>query len=348
MRQKKILYFFNHKAELDIEKIHSGKLPTDRLYGLIELRKLGWHVDVCDERISTLEYKCRDYLHLVNFKTLFKAARYDVWLVKDDFSIILTLAAFFMHKQIIYMDSLFRIPRNILRKLFLYINIRLAPRIITYSMYQVELWSNICKLKKDRFTVARYTIDSDFYIKGMQNAATNIKQSEPYILATGRDLGRDYKTLVNAAQRVGINVKLVTLPYLVPNVSNCSNLEIFEYISYSELFNLYHNATIIAVPLKKNIVYPSGIRAVLEAMLIGKPVICTITPILEEYIPKSSLALAYVNAENEEELAKCIMEITQNVNLQKQLVCNAQKIVQQNYTMEIFASFLDRVLTSEQ
>jgi glycosyltransferase involved in cell wall biosynthesis len=344
LRTKKILFFFNHKAEHEVGKILSGELPSDRLYGLIELRKLGWHVDLCDERITSFEMKFRKYFLWINFRTLVKAAKYEIWLVKDQFSLVLTLAAFLLRKRLIYIDCLFRIPRNPIRKFMLFVNTKLAPKIILYSNFQVDIWTSMFNLNKDKFFVVPYTIDPNFYIKGMQNVNDRGDDPTPYILATGRDVGRDFTTLINAARKANINVKLVTLPYLAPKVKYNDHLEILENISYTELFKLYYNASLIVVPLKKGIVYPSGIRAALEGMLVGRPVICSTTPILDEYAPKSSSALAYFTPEDEDELVECILRVIQDENYQKLLVNNAKVLVQQSFFMEKFTMALDELL----
>ena len=345
MRSKRILFFFNHKAEHEIDKIISGDLPSDRLYGLLELRKMGWTVDLCDERITPFEMKFRRYFLSINIKTLIKASQYDIWLVKDQFSLILTLASFFMRKRLIYIDSLFHVPKNPLRKFILYINTKLASQIVTYSQYQVDLWTSLFNLNRKKFIILPYTIDPNFYLKGMQSPSEITPISKPYILSTGRDIGRDFHTLVNASFKAGFDVKLVTLPYLVPAINNNEHsLHIYENISYGELFGLYKFASIVVVPLKKGVVYPSGIRATFEGMLAGKPVICSSTPILSEYIPENNKSIIYVDAENSDDLVKNILLLKDDPKLQESLSHNAKERVTNSFNLEIFAAALDKIL----
>jgi glycosyltransferase involved in cell wall biosynthesis len=121
----------------------------------------------------------------------------------------------------------------------------------------------------------------DFYRRG----AAAIPPSEAsYVLAFGRDLGRDYRLLVKAMEGLGCDLKIVTLPYLLEGISvDQPWIKTLQRVSYGELFSLYAGAKAVVVPLKPGVSYPSGLRAMLEGMLLERPVIVTRTPILEEY-----------------------------------------------------------------
>lgn len=348
VRTKKILYFFNHHARPVADLIAAGQAPSDRLYGVFELRKLGWSVDVCDERLTRLAYFFRKYtLSFVGYSAIKQCLRADVLVVKDNFSLMLTLLALIFRKKIIYLDSLFYIPAHKVRKFFLRLNLILAPTIVSYSQYQVDLWCRELGVNKEKFLIFPYTIDTDFYRLGIEKARGGVESTKKksYILSVGRDMGRDYKTLVTAAQKADIGLKLVTLPYLVPaDIASNPNVEILQNISYPQLFELYSRALLVVVPLINGVEYPSGIRAALEAMLIGKATICTATQILEEYIPKNCNALLYVSPENEEELTAAIVKIMQNAELRKQLEQSGADLVGSRFGMRAFVEALDQWL----
>ena len=346
-KHPKILYFFNIPVENEIKMILQGELPTDRLYGFIELRKSGWNVDYCDERISNFTYKIRRYINWINIKTILKASNYDVWLVKGELSLILTILAFCMKKKIVYIDSLFQVPKNRLRLLILYINVILAPRIILFSQYQANFWATTFKININKFIATPYTIDIEFYKKGICSAIADNTTNKPYVLAAGRDLGRDFATLIAATEKANVDLKLVTLPYLLPKSKLNNNIEVFERISYTELFQLYRNASVIVIPIKKNIYYPSGIRAVLEGMATGIPVICSNTPILSEHIPKESLTVTYFECEDSDSLARHISELIDNTKLQQIQSANASSFVERYFSMDVFVNTLANAISED-
>ena len=46
----KILYLFPHEKEGELQDVLKGLLPTDRLYGVVELQKRGYDVQFNDGR----------------------------------------------------------------------------------------------------------------------------------------------------------------------------------------------------------------------------------------------------------------------------------------------------------
>lgn len=332
-----------------LSQIYSGEIPRDRLYGMTELIEKGWDVDACDERLTKLESFFRKYtFSFINLSTIKKCLRTDILIVKDNFSLGLTICAYLFRKKIIYLDSLFYVPKNPIRRFLIKLNLILAPTIVSYSKYQVDLWCNQFKINQKKFVILPYTIDVDFYTNGYKLAQKNRASDEPFILATGRDTGRDFKTLVHAANNLNLKIKLVTLPYLIPSEAlKNPKVEILQYVSYTELFELYAQASIVAVPLRKGIDYPSGIRAVLESMLMGKPTICTHTSILEEYIPTQSDALMYVEPENINNLTAAIEKILGDDNYNKKISNNGQTLVRESYGMDAFAKALEELITSK-
>lgn len=348
MKNKKLLYFFNHPAIPMLPKIYAGEIPRDRLYGMTELIEKGWSVDACDERLTKLEAFFRKHtFSFINFATIIKCFNADILIVKDNFSLGLTICAHLFRKKIIYLDSLFYIPKNPIRRALIKINLMLAPTIVSYSKYQVDLWCKEFRINRKKFVILPYTIDVDFYTNGYKRSHKNIDAEEPFILATGRDTGRDFKTLVHAANKLNLNLKLVTLPYLIPSEALTNpKIEILQYVSYEELFDLYAQASIVSVPLRAGIDYPSGIRAVLESMLLGKPTICTHTPILEEYIPTQSDALIYVKPEDEFGLTNALKKALENHDYNKKISINGQSLVRHSYGMDMFTKELEELIIS--
>jgi glycosyltransferase involved in cell wall biosynthesis len=142
-------------------------------------------------------------------------------------------------------------------------------------------WATQLGVAEDHFTVVRYGMDVEFYQRGVTAAPPS---GPSYILAFGRDLGRDYELLAEAMDGLGCDLKIVTLPYLLEGVDVAQPwIQVRQRVSYPELFSLYAGARAVVVPLKPGVSYPSGLRAMLEGMLLERPVVVTRTPILEEY-----------------------------------------------------------------
>jgi hypothetical protein len=344
---KKLLFFFNHPTKDDEAKILQGEIPSDRLYGLVELKARGWLVDACDERLTPWEFKFKPYISLINWACVRKAIQFDIWIVKDNFSWMLTLLARLFGKEIIYIDSLFHMPNSRIRRLMIAINLRLAQRVGVYSDMQAKFWSSHMGVGYDKFSVFKYTIDTKFYLENYAQAP-GVVADKPYVLAAGRDMGRDFPVLIEATARLGLKLKLVTLPYLLPaDIERYSHVEVLQRIPYAQLFSLYKSALAVAVPLRGNMEYPSGIRAGLEGMLLGKPTICTESSVLFEYAAPADQVLFYAEADSVESWVNCLTRIQQMPQAELQALCQAaQQRVLNGFAMTHFVDQLEDVFSS--
>jgi len=335
---KNTLYSFNLDIQHILKTIEALENPSDRLYGLYELKKRGWQINASEKKLSKVQAFFRNFgVYYFPLSILWQSRNADAFLFKNGFSLLIGLWGKILNKKVIYLDCSFPIPKSKLKYLVYKINLLLATFIISYSKNQIDLWTKHFNISKTKFMFMPYCIDVGFYLDGYKKAKEKAVDSEMYVLAAGRDIGREYTTLVNAIKKMDIKLKLVTLPYLFPpNVQNEPLVEIFQYLSYDELFSLYANALAIVVPLKKGVNHPSGIRAVLESLLIGKPTIATYTSILDEYVPASSEALLYVNAEDEKDMTNALQKIKDDPELRTRLEAAAPSMVQEKFDMKVF------------
>lgn len=95
------------------------------------------------------------------------------------------------------------------------------------------------------------------------------------ILALGNDRHRDWKTLIDAVSGVP-NFQLRILSGSIPKrlVKNCANVEATRVCSNDEWRKAFDEATLVCVPLKKNL-HASGLTVIQEAVLQGVPVVAT-------------------------------------------------------------------------
>jgi glycosyltransferase involved in cell wall biosynthesis len=336
---KRILFLYPYKTTAIVKEIERGEAPSDRLYGFIELRRRKWNVIISDARwsgpLAHLRKKLKNFLEIPNLGTFYDMIHSDVVLVKDDFSLTLSMQAKILHKQIIYLDAMFKLPKGLLRKWAAAINLRLCDKILCYSEQQSKHWTDVFRLPRTYFTVLPYCMDVNFYPQVRRKI-----EEPPFIFAIGRDVGREYVTLLEVARRLGINLKLVTRPYLLPPNANDSHwLQVYDHIDYAQLFDLYARASVVVVPIKKGITYPSGIRAVLEGIVLGVPTVATSTPVLKEYLDGDDDVL-FAEAEDIDSLTKQIKWVLENRTEAEEKAKKASDRIRKRFCMENFANHL--------
>lgn len=129
------------------------------------------------------------------------------------------------------------------------------------------------------------------------------------ILALGNDEHRDWRTLIQAVNgRQRYSLKIATRRKLDALKPDPANIQIGRPSDNSELLALYAWADLVCVPLKPNL-HASGITVIEEAVLQGKPVICTAVGGLEAYF--SGGEVCFVPEGSEEALRAAFDEIAQ-------------------------------------
>ena len=344
--KRRYVFLYPDVATPAISQIDAGEFPKERLTGYYQLKQLGVNVAISDGRwkVPTANFRRRlsRYVHLPSFQMLKDWARSDVVVIKDKFSFLFTILAKVMRKKIVYLDTMFQIPRNRLKRMFLKQAIRHSDLVISLSKAQSGIWARQLGLPESKFKNLYYSMDCDFY----SVVKPNHGYGSPLLISIGRDTGRDFHTLCQAVSELEVNVELITLPYLLPDAAKSSaNITIREQLSYAELLATYSRASIAVVPLKSGIDYPSGIRAVMEAMLLGVPVVASYTPVLAEYFT-DGVDLLMVEPENQQALQDAVQKLLSDAELRLSLRENARQTVCDKYNIESYGVDLAKVLRS--
>lgn len=347
----KILYLFQNSCEETYKKILVGELPSNHLFGFVELIKLGYNVSLKDGQPKGILHKITDYLNkrfnfnLKDLKTLYDLKNYDFIVVKGPFSTIITITCRFFRKKVVYIDPITRFPQSYLRKFLFRINLNLADGTVVFTKTQFEFIAKTHRINNERLKFIPFCLDIDFF-----KPINNIKRySKPFILSIGVDLGRDYDTLIKSIDGLNIDLKIVTLPYLLNDISsNKPNIEVFYKIPYKQLFELYSESLFVIIPLKKwTYQYPSGITNLLEAKLLGKAVISTFSKPLEEYLEHGN-GIYYVDAENVASLHQAINKFLLHPEFCATIQKKGIDAVATKYNMSIFADLFAAYLNSKQ
>ena len=110
---------------------------------------------------------------------------------------------------------------------------------------------------------------------------------------------------------------------------------ISEFLSFSDLRQLYHDALFVVIPLK-DVCHAGGINAIQEAMAMQKATIVSNSEGVAEYISeKTSIIVA---SDNVNELKEAIILLQQNNKIRSTLETNSRKHTVDNYACDVLSA----------
>jgi len=273
---------------------------------------------------------------LRSFRLLANSSHFDVLVAIETASAALFVAArrlLHLKKPVVVidpaLDPTFRNRERLQAQVLPY-----CDRVIVYGRVQEEYLRNryagaVCS------SFVRHRIDCSFF----QPSTT--ASAQPYLLSVGNDVGRDFETLVAAAEGLPCRLVLHTsrrLPaQLPPNIEQRSG-----WISYEELRAMYAGASAVIVPLR-NTIHASGVNGLLEAMAMGKPVIVSLSQGLADYVQHGETAWT-VEPGDPAALRQAIVDLQHSPELAARLGANARAFCLRECSMPVYAESIAAIL----
>lgn len=165
----------------------------------------------------------------------------------------------------------------------------------------------------------RFGIDSGSIVP----AVRRIRHRPFRVLSLGRDMHRDWNTLIEAIRPCDdCHLRIASTQNAPRFGSTSGNIELVRPTTSREVFDLYAWADIVALPLRANL-HASGITVLAEAALSGVPVIASDTGGLRSYF--SNREVRYVPVGDSLAMRKAIRDLADDDNLRFQLARAAQE-----------------------
>jgi glycosyltransferase involved in cell wall biosynthesis len=252
--------------------------------------------------------------------------------------------------------------------------VRGAPAVCVFDFHLATLWDRSSPLRRRQITAALRSAAAVVCLSDVQRRRLlervrldpgrlhacllgidhhyfqpSSEPEEPYVVAVGKDLARDYETLARAAEGLDVPVVVVTEERNVRGIDLPANVEVTRDLPYTELRELYARAACVVLPVRgPDYAYGTesgGLTALMEAMAMGKAVVLSDRPIFAEYT-RGGEAVSLVPAEDPDALRETIGSLLADAELRARLGRAARALVEEKLTMERFAEQLDRVARS--
>ena len=169
---------------------------------------------------------------------------------------------------------------------------------------------------------------------------------EPYVLAVGKDLARDYGTFAEAVRRLGVRAEIAAYPRNLEGVELPPGTRA-RAVSSAELRELYAGAACVVVPQRRQ-EYPygsegGGLTSLLETLAMARPLVASDRPILHDYVADGETALL-VPPEEPEALATAISRVLEEAELARRLGEAGRARVDAELTTRHFAERIAPIL----
>ena len=208
-----------------------------------------------------------------------------------------------------------------------------------YSRWQQRFIQDRWQVPAERVVFTPFMVDSQFFAPQQV-----VAQPRRLICAVGLEL-RDYPTLLAAVRGLEVEVVIAAAsPWskrsdTTQQASIPANVTVRKFSQY-ELRQLYADSCFVVMPLY-NVNFQAGVTAILEAMAMGKAVICSRTPGQTDVIVEQETGL-YVPPGDPEALRTQIQGLLNNPALAHRLGEAGRRRVEEELELSHYASRLQR------
>jgi glycosyltransferase involved in cell wall biosynthesis len=340
MADTRVAYVYpNSRREL-IAGCKAGTAPDTHLLGLNQIGQFGIDAEVrepaLDTHASFLPHRLRWHLRELTLPWELR----DVDVIFTPLANLVPLASRLRRRPpvLVYNFGFNTILRRAgrARRALLASALRQTAGVVCLGPSQRDELIELTDLDPERVPVAIHGVDERFFAPGRE-------QRERVVLAVGKDLARDYRTLAQAARSIDARFVFVVLQRNVEGIVLPPNVEIRERISYIELRDLYQRAACAVVALRRPD-YPfgsegSGVTALLEAGASATPLVATDRPIIRDYLRDEETALI-VEEENADALRARIEWMIDDSAYAQSLARAGRHRVEERHTMNDMAAAL--------
>jgi glycosyltransferase involved in cell wall biosynthesis len=344
MAPTRVAYVFPNSRRDLIAQCSAGEAPDTHLLGLNHLAPFGIDAQprepALDRRAAFLPTRARWHLRELSLPWELR----DVDAVFTPLANIVPLTARLRGRPrvVVYNFGLNTILRrgSAARRRVLTASLRRAACVACLGASQRDELLELTGFDPDHVAVALHGVDERFF-------APPDDPRERLVIAIGRDLARDYATLVEATRTIDARFVFVVLQRNLDRIDVPPNVEVRERIPYAELRDLYRRASVAVVALR-SADYPygsegSGVSAMLEAQASGTPLVASDRPIVRDYVRDGDSGLI-VPPEHAPALSDAIARILGDAELARRLGETGRRRVEQDHTMADMAARLAPLL----
>jgi glycosyltransferase involved in cell wall biosynthesis len=219
-------------------------------------------------------------------------------------------------------------------------------RFFVYSTWQKRFIESRWRIAPARVIFTPFMVDTRFFAPAQ---GTPRMSATPLICSVGLE-ARDYPTLLTAVRDLDVHVTIAAASPWSKRADTTQDQAIPENVtvrrfSQFDLRQLYADSRFMVMPLH-NVEFQAGVTAILEAMAMGRAVICTRTPGQTDVIVDGETGL-YVPAGDPQALAAAITYLLANPHEAERMGQAGRRLVEQSMSLDCYVERLRRIVSEQ-
>ena len=181
--------------------------------------------------------------------------------------------------------------------------------------------------------------EGDPVLKAPDTSLEGDNSTRHYVFSCGREK-RDYNTMIEAGRMAGLPMVISASGFFAdgttPSSDDASNIQVISRrVSWTYLRTLYRYSRFVVIPLNP-VNYAAGVTGLVEAMAMGKAIIVTRSPGIEEYIRDVDVGII-IPPDDPVALASAMRELWQDPVRCKAIGQSNRKWVETHADVRIYA-----------
>ena len=348
-RRQVAFVYANSRLEL-ARQVEAGTAPDSTLLGENHLAEFGYEAFIHEPRVGAVG-ESGSLAHRLRWNMREVVVPWDLRgtdiIVTSLFNLLPAVARLRRRPRTVVLDfALATIldRRQRASRRVLLASLRSAAAIVCLSESQRSRLLDRTDIEPERVHALLLGVDCDFLQPNRAGRdGAGPEAGDGYVLAVGKDLARDYRTLAQAASSIDARFVIVTEERNTRGIDLPSNVEVRRGLGHDELRDLYAQARCVVLPLRRlgyaQGTESGGLTALLESMAMAKPVVVSDRPVVHEYIQAGESALV-VPPEDPGVLADAVQRLLSNDVLAAELGAAARRRAEERHTMRQFAQGL--------
>ncbi|MCR4333495.1 MAG: glycosyltransferase [Patescibacteria group bacterium] len=346
---KSVLFIFAGDRKSKFRGVPGVDFPDTALYGLNHLVQYGFATAALEPADVFASERLRRWVpyRLKHFILFFKTLRHDIVFGPSLLYLMLAKKVWKTRTKFVLLNiELTRMlnanKNNRVKLRFIVWLLKELDGIVCLTQFQKKYLEETFPFLRGKCFFVPLGVDVKYYLPTYENRSA-------YLLSAGRDMGRDYATVIDTARRMPEReFHIVCSQRNLKGIHDVPpNVRIFIDLPFAELHKKYQEAELLLL-LTHNDSFQggadcSGQTVLLDAMANGLPVVASRKKYVEEYVTDGKEAVlvdCYDPAK-----ARIAIESLRAVDLRKEMALRARTRVEREFSTEKMAERLATVFT---